>query len=79
MPAMESKTRATASYSLAASLRVRRLAPAIEAALTQDYGGAAQIDNETLISRGDSTSATRFPVAARFPGSFVRLRRRGAA
>ena len=59
MPAMESKTRATASYSLAASLRVRRLAPAIEAALTQDYGGAAQIDNETLISSGRSTSVTR--------------------
>jgi hypothetical protein len=59
MPAIESKTRATASYSLAASLRVRRVAPAIEAALAQDSRGAAQIDNETLISRGRSTSVTR--------------------
>jgi hypothetical protein len=59
MPAVESKTRATASYSLAASLRVRRLAPAIEAALAQDSRAAAQVDNETLTSRGCSTTVTR--------------------
>ena len=64
MPAMESKTRATASYSLAASLRVRRLAPDIKAGLAQGFRGAAQIDNETLISRGRSTSVTRIPGVA---------------
>ena len=59
MSARESKTRATASHRLATSLRVRRLAPAIKAALAQDSRGAAQIDNETLISRSGDSSATR--------------------
>jgi hypothetical protein len=79
MLAMESKTRATASYSLAASLRVRRLAPAIEAALAQDSGGAAQIDNETLISRGRSTTVTRISggdVVPRIIYAFETARRR---
>jgi hypothetical protein len=35
------------------------MAPAAEAALALDHRGAAQIDNETLISRGRSTSVTR--------------------
>ena len=45
---MESKTRVTAGYSLAASLRVRRLAPAVGATLAQDSRGPVQITNETL-------------------------------
>ena len=49
MPAVESKTKATASYPLATSLRVRRLAPAIKAALVRDCRGGAPIDNELLI------------------------------
>jgi hypothetical protein len=58
MSAMESKTRATASHRLATSLRVRRLAPTIKAALAQDCRGAAQIDNETFISRSGDSCAT---------------------
>jgi hypothetical protein len=76
---MESKTRATASYSLAASLRVRRMAPAIEAALAQDSRGAVQIDNETLISRGRSTSVIRISgggAAPRIVCAFAAARRR---
>jgi hypothetical protein len=79
MPAMESKTRATVGYSLAASLRVRRPVPAIEAALTQDSRGAAQIDNETLISRGRSTTVTRISGGGAVPriiGGFGTVRRR---
>jgi len=48
MSATESKTRATATYSLATSLRVRRLAPAIKAALAPDSRSAVPITNETL-------------------------------
>jgi hypothetical protein len=79
MPAMESKTRATAGHSLAASLRVRCPAPAIEAALAQDSRGAAQIDNETLISGGRSTSVTRISGGGAVPriiGGFETARRR---
>jgi hypothetical protein len=47
---MQSNTRATASHWLATSLRVRRLAPAAEAALAPDHRGPAQIDNKTLIA-----------------------------
>jgi hypothetical protein len=48
MFAMRSDTRANASHRLATPLRVRRLAPAAEAALALDHRGPAQIDNETL-------------------------------
>ena len=76
---MQSKTRATASHRLATSLRVRRLAPAIEAALAQDSRGAAEIDNEMLISRGRSTSVTRISGGRAVPriiGAFETARRR---
>jgi len=59
MSAMQSKTSATARYSLATSLRVRRSTPATEAALALDHRGPVQMNNETLISRSGHNSATR--------------------
>ena len=56
---MQSNTTATASHRLATSLRVRRLAPAAKAALALDQRGPVQMNNETLISSGRSTSVTR--------------------
>ena len=59
MSAMEFKTSATATYSLATSLRVRRLALLVRGWLALDQRGPVQMNNETLISSGRSTSVTR--------------------
>jgi hypothetical protein len=59
MSAMEFKTSATATYSLATSLRVRRLALVVRGWLALDQRGPFQMNNETLISSDRSTSVTR--------------------